>query len=75
MEAARGKFKEIIVGIKVVYDTDRHSRSVSSGKWSYYGYFITVKPFLTATFLGIAVSRDFCVILDFGGREANPKRR
>ena len=61
LEAARGKFKEIIVGIKVVYDTDRHLRSVSSEKWSYYGYFIAVKPFLTATFLEIAVSRDFCV--------------
>ena len=24
LEATRGKFKEIIVGIKVVYDTDRH---------------------------------------------------
>ena len=61
MDAARGKFKEIIVGIKVVYDTDRHLRSGSSEKWSYYGYFIAVKPFLTVTFLEIAVSRDFCV--------------
>ena len=67
-ETARGKFKEIIVGIKVVYDTDRHLGSVSSEKRSYYGYFIAVKPFLTATFLEIAVSRDFYVFLDFGGR-------
>ena len=74
LEAARGKFKAIIGGIKVVYDADRHLRSVSSKKWSYYGYFIAVKPFLTATFLEIAVSRDFCVFLDFGGSEANPKR-
>ena len=61
LEAVRGKFKEIVVGIKVVYDIDRHLRSVSSEKWSYYGYFIAVEPFLTATFLDIAVSRDFCV--------------
>ena len=61
MEAARGKFKEIIVGIKVVYGTNKHIRSVSSEKRSYYGYFIAVKPFLMATFLEIAVSRDFCV--------------
>ena len=57
----RGKFKEIVVGIEVVYDTDRHLGSVSSEKWSYYGYFIAVTPFLPATFLDIAVSRDFCV--------------
>ena len=38
LEAARGKFKEIIVGIKVVYDTDRDLGSVSSEKWSYRGY-------------------------------------
>ena len=44
-----------------MYDTKRHLRSVSSEKWSYYGYFIVVKPFLTATFLDISVSRDFCV--------------
>ena len=50
LEAARGKFKEIIVGIKVVYDTDRHLRSVSSAKWSFYGYFIAVKPFLRLHF-------------------------
>ena len=61
LEGTRGKFKEIIVGIKVVYDTDRHVGSVSSEKWSYYGYFIAVKPFLTATFLEMSVSRDFCV--------------
>ena len=60
-EAARGKIKEIIVGIKVVYDTDRHLRSASSEKWSYYGYFIAVKPLLMATLLEIAVSRDVCV--------------
>ena len=61
--AVRGKSNETIVGIKVVYDADKHLGSVSSEKWSYYGYFVAVKPFLTATFLGIAVSRDFCVFL------------
>ena len=73
LEAARGKLKEIIVGIKVVYDTDGHLGSVSSEKWSYYGYFIAVKPFLTATFLEIAVSRDFCVF--WISLDANPKRQ
>ena len=55
LEAARCKSKETIVGIKVVYGTNKHIRSVSSEKRSYYGYFIAVKPFLTATFLEIAV--------------------
>ena len=31
-------------------------------KWSYCEYFLAVKPFQTATFLDIAVSRDFCVL-------------
>ena len=75
LEAARGKFKEIIVGLKVVYDTDRHLRSVSSEKWSYYGYFIAVKPFLTATFLEIAVSRDFACSGFRRPLDANPKRQ
>ena len=66
--AVRGKSKETIVGIKVVYGTNKHIRSVSCEKWSRYGYFVAVIPFLTATFLEIAVSRDFCVFLDFGGR-------
>ena len=61
LEAARGKFKETPEGIKVVHDTYKHLRSVRYEKWSYYGYFIAVKPFLTVTFLEIAVSRDFCV--------------
>ena len=61
MGAVRGKSKETIVRIKVVYDTNKHFRSVSCEKWSRCGYFIAVKPFLTATFLEIAVSRDFCV--------------
>ena len=61
MAAARGKSKETIVGIKVVYGTNKHVRSVSCEKWSRCGYFIAVKPFLRATFLEIAVSRDFCV--------------
>ena len=68
LEAARGKFKETIVGIKVVYDIYKHFRRVRYEKWSYYGYFLAVKPFLTVTFLDIAVSRDFCVFLHFGGR-------
>ena len=63
----RGKSKETIVGIKVVYGTNTHIRSVSSEKWGRYGYFVAVVPFLTATFLEMAVSRDFCVVLDFGG--------
>ena len=66
--AVRGKSNETIVGIEVVYDTNKHIRSVSSEKWSRCGYFVAVIPFLTATFLEIAVSRDFCVILDFRGR-------
>ena len=68
LEAVRGKFKETIVGIKVVYGTNKHIRSVRCEKWSRCGYFVAVIPFLTATFLEIAVSRDFCVFLDFGGR-------
>ena len=40
-----------------MYGTYKHFRSVRYEKWSYYGYFIAVKPFLTATFLDIAVSR------------------
>ena len=58
-----------LVGIKVVYGTNKHKRSVSSEKWSRFGYFVAVIPFLTATFLEIAVSRDFfCVFLGSGGR-------
>ena len=68
LEAAKCKSKETIVGIKVVYGTNKHFRSVSSEKWGRCGYFVAVIPFLTATFLEIAVSRDFCVFLDFGGR-------
>ena len=69
MDAVRGKSKETIVGIKVVYDTNKHIRSGSCERWSHCGYFVAViPPFLTATFLEIAVSRDFCVFLDFGGR-------
>ena len=60
--AVRGKSKETIVRIKVVYGTNKHIRSVSCEKWSRCGYFVAVIPFLTATFLEIAVSRDFfCV--------------
>ena len=53
-----------------MYDTYtyKHFRRVRYEKWSYYGYFLAVKPFLTVTFLDIAVSRDFCVFLHFGGR-------
>ena len=68
LEAVRGKSKETIVGIKVVYDTNKHIRSVSSEKWGRCGYFVAVIPLLTATFLEITVSRDFCVFLDFRGR-------
>ena len=35
--------------------------SVRYEKWSYYGYSLAVKPFLTATFLDIAVCRNLCV--------------
>ena len=66
--AVRGKSKQTIVGIKVVYGTNKHKRSISSEKWGQYGYFVAVIPFLTATSQEIAVSRDFCVFLDFGGR-------
>ena len=66
--AVRGKSKETLVGIKVVYGTNKHIRSVSCEKWSRCGYFVAVIPFLAAAFLEIAVSRDFCVFLDFGGR-------
>ena len=43
-----------------MYATNKHIRSVSCVKWSRCRYFIAVKPFLTATFLEVAVSRDFC---------------
>ena len=68
LEAVRGKSKETIVGIKVVYGTNKHIKSVSCEKWSRCGCFVAVIPFQTATFLEIAVCRDFCVFLDFGGR-------
>ena len=61
MEAVRCKSKETLEGVKVVYGTYKHFRRVRYEKWSYCGYFIAVKPFQTATFLDIAVSRDFCV--------------
>ena len=67
LEATRYKSKETIVGIKVVYGTNKHFRSVSCEKWGRCGYFFAVIPFLTATFLENAVSRDFCVFLDFRG--------
>ena len=54
--------------------TYKHFRSVRYEKWSYYGYFIAFKPFLTATFLDIAVSRDFCVFWIWRPLDANPKR-
>ena len=38
LEAARVKFKETIVGIKVVNGTNKHVRSVSCEKWSDHGY-------------------------------------
>ena len=44
-----------------MYGSYKHFRGVRYEKCSYYGYFVAVKPFLTATFLAIAVSRDFCV--------------
>ena len=44
-----------------MYGTNKHFISVRCEKWSRCGYFVAVKPFLTATFLEIAVSRDFCV--------------
>ena len=47
-------YSGFVGGIKVVYDADRHLGSVSSEKWSNYGYFIAVEPFLTATFLEIS---------------------
>ena len=50
LEAARGKFKETLVRIKVVYGIYKHFKSVRYEKWSYCGY-LSVKPFLTATFL------------------------
>ena len=75
LEAAIGKFKETLVGIKVVYGTYKHFRSVMYEKWSYYVYFIAVKPSLTATFLDIAV----LAILAYSGflrpLDANPKRQ
>ena len=63
LEAARGEFEETLVGIKVVYGAYKHFRSVQHEKWSYYGYLIAVKPFLTATFLDITVS--FLVIFAY----------
>ena len=51
-----GKFKETLEGIKVVYGTYKHFRSVRYEKWSYYGYFIAVEPFLTATCLFLEIS-------------------
>ena len=75
LEAVRGKSKETVVGIRVVYDTNKHIRSVNCEKWSRCGYFVAVIPFLTAAFLEIAVSRDFCVFLEvWRPLEANPKR-
>ena len=68
LEAVRGKSKETIVGIKVVYGTNKHIGSVSSEKWGRGGYFVAVIPFLSATFLEIAVSRDFCVFWVLEGR-------
>ena len=68
LDAVRGKSKDTVVGIKVVYGTTKHIRSVSCEKWSRCGYFVAVIPFLMAAFLEIAVSRDFFVFLDFGGR-------
>ena len=56
-----GKFKETLKRIKVVYGTYKHFRSVRYEKLSFDGYFIAVKPFQTAIFLDIAVSRDFYV--------------
>ena len=51
-----------------MYGIYKHFRRVRHEKWSYYGHFLAVKPFLTVTFLDTAVSRDFCVFLHFGGR-------
>ena len=70
LEAARGTFQEALVGVKVVYGTYKHFRRVRYEKWSYYGYFIAVKPFLTVE---IAVSRDFCVFWILEAK-ANSKR-
>ena len=72
LEAARGKFKETVVGIKVVYGTYKRFRRIRYEKWSYYGYFIAVEPFQTAKFLDIAVSRNFCIF--WRPLEANSKR-
>ena len=55
--AVRGKSKETLVRIKVVYGTNKHIRSASCEKWSRCRYFVAVIPFLTDTFLEIAVSR------------------
>ena len=70
-EAARCKSK--IVGIKVVYGTYKHFRRVTCEKWSYYVYFIAVKPSLTATFLDIAVSHDFGVFWMFEAARCESK--
>ena len=75
LEAVRGKSKETIVGIKVVYDTNKHIRGVNSEKWSRCGKFVAVIPLdLTAAFLEITVSRDFCIFLDFRGRQRQIQR-
>ena len=65
LEAARCKFEETIVGIKVVYVTYKHFRSVRYEKWSYYGYFLAVKPFQTATFLVIYLTRLKCLYVSY----------
>ena len=48
-------------------------KSVIYEKWSYYVYFIAVKPSLTATFLDIAVSRDFGVFWIFEAARCKSK--
>ena len=73
LEAAIGKFKETLDGIKVVYGTYEHFRSVMYETWSYYVYFIAVKPSLTATFLVIAASRDFDVFWIFEAARCKSK--
>ena len=57
-----------------MYGANKHIRSVSSEERSYYGYFIAVKQFLTATFLDIAVSRVFAYSGFWRPLEANSKR-
>ena len=53
--------------------TYKHFRSVRYEKWSYYVYFIAVKPSLTATFLDIAVSHDFGVFWIFEAARCKSK--